>query len=290
MSSTCYYHDNTTSGSDLLEDLEFTDQPWEVTNGDTSLYGYAYSWPPSGYSAWNAQYSTHFSPLGGGGESPGPWIIQGANNVLRRIYVHNTDGVASFEASNSGHSWPAGNLVEQSTFDGTQMQYASGGASSNIPYCATCKCNSTSKCGGFGANHFVKDAIGGWDIDQPGNVWRNNVFRNCSGACWTAVTQTLGTGRVTAPQFVNNTMQCVGDLSRLGMNNDRFSVEDKWGTTGAKGIIKNNIFVQGNSGSRNIVLIHPGDTTTVTVDSNLYGQSNMRWKWGSNAATMIPEE
>jgi hypothetical protein len=285
-SSTCYYHDNTTSGSDLLEGLEFTDQPWEVPNGDTSLYGYGYSWPPTGYSAWNAAYATHFSPLGGGGQTPGPWILQGDNNVLRQIYVHGTDGIASFEAGNANgliHSSPSGNVVEQCTFDGTQMQYAGG--NSLLPYCATCKCNAPSNCAGFAANSFVREFIGGWDLDRIGNVWRNNVFRNCSGSCWRAVVRIQGAGRMMAPQFVNNTMQCVGDLSRAGMNNDRFVVDNKWGMTGAKGLIKNNIFVQDNSGTRNIMSIDPDDTATVTIDRNLYGPSNMRWKWGSSAAT-----
>jgi hypothetical protein len=288
--ATCYYHDDTTSGAALFEDLEFAQQPWEVANGDTATYGYAYSWPPPGYSGWSAQYPTHFSPLGGGGETPGAFIIQTMNNTIRRIYVHDSSGMVRMENNNDSgsrvHCIAAGNLIEDSTFDGTKSQYAGPGGSAAIPVCATCKCRSTSNCAGFGNNAVVRDNTGGWDIDEPGNIWRNNVFRNCYGGCFRTTAQGGShVGRATAPQFVNNTIQAIGDHARAGMNNERFRIDDKWGTSDAPGIVKNNIIVQENLGTKNTVFIDPGVTSTVTVDNNLYGPSNMRWKWGGNSST-----
>ena len=291
-SSVCYYHNNTITGSMMIEDVEFTEQPWEVANGDTSTYGYAYSWPPSGYTAWNANYSTHFSPLGGGGQSPGAFIIQSSNNVIRRIYSHDSSGFLRFENNMAGsltNNINSNNLLEDSLIDGARELYAGpGGGSSAIPVCPTCKCKTASFCSGFGNSAIIRDNVGGWDIDTPGNIFRNNVIRNCYGGCFT-VTKQGGSllGRVLAPQFVNNTMQVIGDHPRTGMNNNRVGFSDKWGTVVAPGIIANNILVQDNAGTANTFSVDPGSIGTLTINYSLYGATNNRWKWGNNAATTL---
>jgi hypothetical protein len=285
-SSTCYYHDTSGEGYETFEDVEFAEIPWEVTNGDTATYGDAYSWPPPGYGAWSSVYASSFSPLGGGGQTAGAWIMQAQNNVYRRLYVHDIDGIASFETnceanncSGGGkvYTQPANNLVEDSTFDGSQVLWAGSSAG---PFCRTCTCKTVANCFGPSGGTFLKQSIGGWDIDVPGHIWRNNVIRNCRGTCFYVITRTGRAGRVVGPQFVNNTVHILGidDL-------DRFPIGPLWGTVSSPAIFKNNIIVQDNLGMRYTIWVDPDDASTVAIDRNLYGPSNVRWRWGSANGT-----
>ncbi|TFH23297.1 MAG: hypothetical protein E4H03_06475 [Myxococcales bacterium] len=68
----CYYVPEDDFGLNVYEDLEIRDIPWQIANGADFYGNGAYTWPPSPYSpTWDVPYGSHFSPLGGGGQTPG---------------------------------------------------------------------------------------------------------------------------------------------------------------------------------------------------------------------------
>jgi hypothetical protein len=282
----CQYLPTNLSGSNTIEDVEIFDQPWAVPNGNTSLYGYAYSWPPAGYRPqWASIYATHFSPLGGGGQSPGPWIISAQNNVIRRVNVHDSMS-AQFESI-----YAIGNTVEDSRFDFTLLKYAGNAntASNTHPTSPVGPCNGgpLGACGGFGGDRgLTSPATAPGTVPQQGNRFRNNTFVSCYNACF--VTGCCGgtlVGRQSGPQLVNNTFQLAGDGLYVGPGDGaQILIGDGWGTAANKAVIKNNIVTRMNPSSSETFEVRGSTTGTVVLDNNLWG-NNMRWRWGNSGAT-----
>jgi len=261
------------AGRHLFEDMEFAHTPWEVAN-ETPVYpgGGAYAWPPPGYdAAWATTYPTHYSPLGGGSQSPGPWIIAQPYVTMRRMYVHSSCGVMSFE-----QIYSFGHLIEDSVFDGAMRRFLGGFSGTPYPPCPTATCSggpAPDWCAGFGGGPMFVNDWGSPD-DVPGNVYRNNLILNVYGP----MMQTFGNdagGRYEGFQFVNNTVQIKGDGDYI--SGRVLYIPWMWGSAAQPALIKNNILFADGATSSYTVLVDSG--AVVDFDRNLYSPSNIRWNW-----------
>lgn len=258
----------------------FDKLPWAVVNGNqpnsASVIG---SWPPAGYAAWSGQFGTHFSPLGGGGQSPGAWIIQTPFNHFNHVTVTDS-GPPQFEQDNH---FDFGNLVENSFFDGALSQYGAAAAAVAHPAVVVTQCNNGpggATCGGFGGDRWISFGQTFLYAGVPGNSWNNNIFINMwNQAFWgdysgssTGLIPTANTSLITGNYFAlkGNGNYVSGALNQI-------SVGSNW-----NGIFENNIIVQQTApaGSGASIAFPASSGPNAVIDKNFYGIGTL-WKAGA---------
>jgi len=296
------------AGSDIIQYVEGDHSPWMIANGDTRLYGYAYSWPPTGYSAWSTQHGTHFSPLGGGGGSPGAFIIQAPNETLTDNNFHDV-------SSNQFENQQAfGEVVMRNKFSCLDDYYGGKGYGTLHPPTPVSACGAgPSVCNGFAGDRCIKfpglvlrpqDCI---DASNPagcctgpgtgptcgqvttGNIFVDNMVVTRGGSIsFACCGESLGVPEVT-PVFANNSIRIIGEglYGSLAGAIGFLSVGPGFGASGSpasRGIVKNNLIQCDAALTSTMVAFDNSDTGNVDVDYNNYaGSSCQSWKWGSAA-------
>ncbi len=284
-SGTCVYAN---VYGDTFDTVEFSDAPWSVPNNQApNASTVPQKWPPSNYpAAWANIYKTHWSPLGGGGQSGGAWIILTAGNRFRNVYVHDT-GEARFECDPGDPCTVFDEVIENSRFDWGLLKY--GADSSGQPYPAlpvlSCDHGPSTNCGGFGGRRGIDIVASFSYTGVPGVIFRNNVVTNGYGQAFT--TNCCAMPTLNAPlgsQIVNNTFALAGD-GVYSPSSTQLYVAANWGSAASKGIFKNNIVTQSGTVSGGpSVMFDPTGLANVDIDYNNWGPG-VSWKWGGNSTT-----
>jgi hypothetical protein len=301
----------TTHRDILMDTIEFADGPYAANPGEsgTATTPNAYtnqvtkSWPPPGYEAWSAVFTTgHWGPIGSGGNTEGAMITTSVGQTIRNCHVHDTLLLSFFESGGGGSL-----IFENNLIDLARMYYADG---SHYPNLLIGYCTSPTNCGSL--NHQLVMGVPtrfGYE-GLRGAVIRNNVFLNVYANAMRSGRFDNGEGYditpykpITPMQIVNNTFHVKGDHRNFGgcsglpilwiWNGNVGSgptITDMTSTSGEKAQIKNNIFVRDTASACNLPLlaIDAPLQGQVDVDYNNWGGQNGIWKLGSSTYTTFP--
>lgn len=283
--SLCHY---SPTGGDLFENVNIHDAAWATLN-DTQPNSAtaACHWAPSNYSGWGSAY-TYCSALGGGGQSGNCAIIQSPKNIFRNVTMSNCTGLSwenPNENTTSGFNY--GNLIENSTFDGTRLKVSADATASTHPATPVAACDGGpgGVCGGFsGGNVGII-----WNptfsfSGCPGNVIRNSLIKN-------------GYGFPLAPGFKNNilsratqrpnailncTIELKGNSDYDTVGGELKLAKGFGGTAGCRGVFKNNIIVYtGSSAPTNHVEVQATEISSLDIDNNDWGPGII-WRWNTD--------
>lgn len=284
----CVYYDEVHQGGHLLEDVQIYDSPMERPNG-TPVYpgGAPYRWPPPGYaSGWATNYPSHYDPLGGGGQTATGIITNAANTTLRRLYVHDIDGIlVSFEDAGTG--FPFGGVLEYSALDGSGRRGC--GSGTPLPAAITGACTPSGgvpgqACNGFTNVENLRLGYGSPQTHLPGFTIRHDLFANIKGILARDDGNSLKTS-VNGVRWENNTIDLEGEyLTYPQCQGDSITAGSGWANGSSNPFeFANNIILVNHATVHAVLNVTPALTSAglVAIDYNLWGYRHERWQWGT---------